>query len=779
MNDNHSHPSGANNGSLAAPDHSQNNQALELSPTSRALQWGRDESYASNTVWGGPYAPENEARRWLPLLRRRRKVIIATILAVVGLTALITAMSPRMYQATSTILVNGSTRSVDMGDMPMLADWLGATQGRSVKTQLALLKKPSVEAGALARLTPEKRALAGKHPRFDVRSEAETDVINVTATHQEPAVAAALANALCDEFIHQSQVRNRGQVRAATEYARDQLKVVAERLDNAREALKEFKQDNNTIDLSEEARVRVARLNQIENDLRQAQADRATAQAQIARYESDAKNAANSGVVEKTVVRRPAVEDLKAQLTRLEIQRIALAQDYTPTSAKMQALDGQIAALRAQLAGQAPTEVGTWEKNPIGQSLNMDISKMSGQIEGLNSRITTLESEAAKAKQDMIALPQQEYQLSKLTTDMASFQQTYQMLNEKYQTLRLSAEASLANAQIVAAAKTPTDAMGPHLITNLIMASVLGLLLSLGLAKAIDRLDVRVHSKEDAELAARLPVLAFVPKVQDDSQKRLTAGDSHPTALLESFRLLRTNLAFSGLDAPLRTIVVSSSRPSEGKSTSSVNLAIAMALDGKQVVLVDCDLRNPSLHRILGLPNTTGFTSVVAGTSTLEAALQDTPIPGLRLLSSGPMPPNAPELLNSKTGRACLARVAAMADLTVLDTPPALTMADAQIVASGADAAVVVISCHEAAKDEVSRTIEMLAKTGVRMPGVVLNKMTAESGAGYYGRYAYRGESGQDPAANPGVSNGNGAASPALNAASGEGTTGKRHWEKS
>lgn len=201
--------------------------------------------------------------------------------------------------------------------------------------------------------------------------------------------------------------------------------------------------------------------------------------------------------------------------------------------------------------------------------------------------------------------------------------------------------------------------------------------------------------------------------------------------------MLRTNIEFSSVDEPIRALVMTSSLPNEGKSSSSVDLAIVMAMDGKQVILVDADLRRPSLHRMFGLSNTVGFTNVVAGTISIEDALQETEVPNLRVLTSGPIPPNPPELLNSKAGRACLERARQMSDFLIIDTPPALVMADARIVASIAGAVLLVISVQEAGGHEIARTSDQLAQSGAHVLGVVLNKLTHENG-GYYGYYGYK-----------------------------------------
>ncbi|HVF10794.1 MAG TPA: polysaccharide biosynthesis tyrosine autokinase, partial [Abditibacteriaceae bacterium] len=291
-------------------------------------------------------------------------------------------------------------------------------------------------------------------------------------------------------------------------------------------------------------------------------------------------------------------------------------------------------------------------------------------------------------------------------------------------------------ARMVAKAEIPTRPDSPRKALDLAMAIIIGCALAVGVAALAERLDDHVHSEDDARAVTRRPVLAHVPLIKEAGQHLLLNQSGKPSALLESYRMLRANIAFSALDEPITSLAITSSQPDEGKSTTAANLAMVMALDGKKVIIVDCDLRRPSLHRVFEIANKVGFTSVLAGSSSLAEALQETKVPGLYVLTSGPIPPNPTEMLNSKAGRQCFTQIMEQADFTVLDSPPALAMADAQIVASVADAVLLVISCTDTGKRHIARTSELLSQTGAKFLGTVLSKMPAND----YRRYQYYGE---------------------------------------
>lgn len=676
-----------------------------------------------------------DLRQVLTLLRRRRKILLATFFTVVAAGTLFTWLSRPIYQATTQILVNTSASGGSGADA--FTDLLGDKRARSLDTQMAVLKSGPVMQGALARLSPEHQKAAQEFFNVAVNPLTTTDVLVVDVSSYNPQTAAAIGNALGAEYIQKSKEQNQERVRVATKFVSEQREMVDKDLDTTRRQLREFKQRHNIVNLGPESEARVGELGQNQAELRAAQTELLSNRAQLAQLRALAATMAPSHVI-PTIRRRPTVEALQGQITNLEIQRVAALEEYVPESDEVQRIEGQLTALRRRLSNEAVTEVvgSTRVIDPVRQGLMAKISEAQAQIWAQEARIPALTKGVEGMRAQMKTLPQREYELSKINSELATLQKTFETLNEQYVTLRINAEGQLASASIMSPAAVPTAPISPRVGRNILMSIALGLMLAIALATLTDRLDDRVHSEEDAESASRLPVLAHIPFMQDKDKQSLI-GHSGNSALLESYRMLRTNIEFSAVDEPVRSLVVTSSQPGEGKSTTSADLAIVMALDGKKVILVDCDLRRPSLHRLFALPNRVGFTSVVAGQSSLEDALQPTKIPGLFVLTSGPVPPNPPEVLNSKAGRAVFAQVAQQADFAVLDTPPALVMADAQIVASIADAAMLVISFKEAGKREIARTSELISQTGTKVLGSVLNKLTDEVD-GYYGYYGYK-----------------------------------------
>jgi capsular exopolysaccharide synthesis family protein len=682
-----------------------------------------------------------DLRQLLGVFLRRWKVMLATFLTVVIGTIIYTWTATPIYEAKSTIQVESSkgARFAGMQDLPVLGDLAGLNDARSQENEVEVIKSAVVQGPALKRLTEEQQKAVKPYP-VTVSPIRNTELLVIAARSHDPEAAAARANAIAQEYIDRSLYKARGQVSEAANYVHTQMKDVRQNLDRARLAMQKFKEQNRTVELPVEAQAKIQQLSTVESNLKEAEADYAASIAQVQQMKSMAARMPATTRVPSGYVVSPDVAAMKEQLSKLELQKVDLLATYQPTSRKVREVQGQINNLNKQLSTKAQFSVESYKNdtNPVRLTLDQSIAQTQGTIQALEARSKALEKLADRTRQELAQLPGLESRLSQLTGDLETYQQAYQSLGEKYQQLQISIKAREANAEVLSAAVAPGSPIKPRKITNLLAAVVLGTLLAFLLAAVLERLDDRVHSDDEVTQITQLPVLAHVPLIEEGEKKEMLVGAANPNPLLrEGFRMLRTNISFMALDAPIRSLVMTSTQPGEGKSVSSVNLAITAAQGGESVILVDCDLRRPSVHRLLGLPNKVGYTSVVSGACSLEEALQETNIPNLRVLSSGPVPPDSFALLKSRAGQACFKQIFAAADFVVLDTPPALIMADAQLVASVADAVLLVVSSKEAAKRDIARTRDLLAQTGAGLLGVVFNKASDGAG-GYYDYYKYR-----------------------------------------
>jgi capsular exopolysaccharide synthesis family protein len=204
--------------------------------------------------------------------------------------------------------------------------------------------------------------------------------------------------------------------------------------------------------------------------------------------------------------------------------------------------------------------------------------------------------------------------------------------------------------------------------------------------------------------------------------------------IAEAYRTLRTNLEFSNLDKSLRSLLVTSAGAEEGKSTTLANLAVALAQGGKQVILVDADLRRPTQHQIFGIKNAPGLSDLVRDESMLaNPPLQDTAVPGLKVLASGPLPPNPAEILGSARMREILAALLERADMVLFDAPPMLAVTDAAVLSSRVDGVLLVVSAGKTKRENAKKAQAQLDKIKARVIGAVVNNVKADGGSSYYG----------------------------------------------
>ena len=274
----------------------------------------------------------------------------------------------------------------------------------------------------------------------------------------------------------------------------------------------------------------------------------------------------------------------------------------------------------------------------------------------------------------------------------------------------------------------------PNVQANTILAAILGLMAVSALALLIEYLDDTVKAGEDVELEFGLPTLGLVRRMKQKSGRVTVPFDAEA---IEAYVQLRTNLHFAAVGRKLKSVVVTSSQPKEGKSTTAAGLAIVLAQAGAKVILVDADLRRPALHEVFSLPNKVGLTGLLLAEATEpRPALASVGIKNLSVLTSGPVPPNPADLLMSTSMENLMESLANQSDYVIYDTPPVLAVTDANILAARAGGVVLVGLSGRTRKSSLRSTVQEISRTQAKILGFVVNKARSRS-RGYYGEYGY------------------------------------------
>lgn len=294
-------------------------------------------------------------------------------------------------------------------------------------------------------------------------------------------------------------------------------------------------------------------------------------------------------------------------------------------------------------------------------------------------------------------------------------------------------------------ASIPDHPVVPKTSRNITLGLAVGLIAGVGLAVLIDLLDNTVKSRETVEEITGVGLVGTIPLDKERRREPAISFDTEASSTAEGFRKLRTNLQFLAVDNPPRVIVVTSSMPHEGKSTTAINLALALAEAEHSVVLVDGDLRRPSLSRYLDLVGSVGFSTVLAGSASLRDVLQKTRVDNVSVLTSGPVPPNPSELLGSLAARKVLEELRAHFDYVIIDSSPLLAVTDAAILAAGADGVLLIAKFGQTKRDQLAHAVKSLNDVGASVLGTVFTMAPTRGAASYSYRYSYYRERKTDP----------------------------------
>lgn len=372
-----------------------------------------------------------------------------------------------------------------------------------------------------------------------------------------------------------------------------------------------------------------------------------------------------------------------------------------------------------------------------GESENQTAqAELRRQIGAADARIDLLDQEltrAVAARREQVRLSQSDERQTLLA----------QLVDQRSQLSQLEAAANVerGGAQLLSPAKVPGVAFDPNIKRSGVLALVLGMMLGVALTLLLDYLDNRVRGEEDLRrVSGNLAVVGLVPTLPGWRNRKAThviSVEEPTSSVAEAYRALRTSIQFLGLDRALRTLQITSPVSGEGKTTTVVNLAVALARAGQRVVLVDCDLRRPRVHQFLGLDPAIGFTSVLLGDATLSDALQVVPdIDGLRVLPAGPVPPNPSELLSGRRTIEILATLQADADVVLIDSPPVLPVSDATALSTRVDGTLMVVNANSTTRKQLVRSLELLRQVEAVVVGIVLNRASSKRWG--YDAYGYR-----------------------------------------
>ncbi|MBS7539993.1 GumC family protein [Ancylobacter lacus] len=541
-----------------------------------------------------------------------------------------------------------------------------------------------------------------------VTPERNSQLVDVSVSGRDPAMVARIANAIGENFISSNLDRRFDASSYARRFLEDRLAEVKLKLQESEKELVDYAQSESIVDTNDDRSLVEANLAALNDSLAQAQADRITNE----ELWKQAEATSGDGLAE--VIQNDTVGKLRERLAASQAEYQQKLSQYKPAFPAMVQLKAQIDELQLQLMAQ----------------VDLVKSTIKARYEASLSREKLLADQVDKLKSDVLAQRDRSIQYNILRREVQANKTLYEGLLQRFKEVGIAGGVGLSNVSIIDRAEPPRFRYSPKLSLNLIFSAMLGLIAGVGAAFGLEMMDETLKSPDQAEAKVGLQVLGVIPLI-DTSASVLDLIDSPRSDVAESYRSLRTAIQFATAGGMPKSLLVTSSQPGEGKTTTTWALAKGFAQLGFKVLLIDVDLRRPSMHRLIGVPNTVGLSDYLSGSKPLGELIQ-TPFPNLSFISSGSIPEDPTELLAGARMTSLLSFGASHFDIILLDGPPILEIADAPLLASLSEGTLMVVSANMARHTVVRNRLKRLQQARVKVLGVVMTKFDMRNANSYY-----------------------------------------------
>jgi succinoglycan biosynthesis transport protein ExoP len=606
---------------------------------------------------------------------------------------------------------------------------------------ITVIRRPSIPFTTL-RVIPKDRAMAMVLSSFGVSNRPRTDILDLSFTAYEPNFAKRTANAMAEAYqIHNTSTAQQFS-RRRREFLQDQLAQTQQTLNSANAALSSFRAGRQST--IAQAAAQTTQYTKNEELRQQLIAEKQGLDAVLARFREPSRGSSASL---RALASAPGV-----------LSSGVIAQLFNQLASQEDARDNLITL------GAAPTNPDViTANNRIRATQTRLLEALESQSQAVDARLAGLGKPGSGGGGALASVPAGDTREAQLAMDVQSTQSLANELKSELQRARMSEAIEAGQVEVVQLARNPGNRVDSGKQRKLFLSALVGLMFGFGAAVLLDNLDKRVRRRGDIEPMLGIPGLVVIPRLASAGaaknpvlralpRRRLPSADRHANAALdlvtltdprspsaEAFRTLRTNLMFSQAVSEMRTIVVTSASPGEGKTVTASNLAVSFAQQGMRVLLIDCDLRRGRTHRMFNVPREPGMSDYVLGYADEDAVTHETIVPGLYIIPSGKLPPNPAELLGGDVAKQKLRELNGGYDLLILDTPPLLAASDAAILATLSDGVIMVLRAGSTETNAAQQATQQLMTIGARVVGAVLNdpdSQVAKFGAYYEYNYA-------------------------------------------
>jgi len=663
------------------------------------------------------------------VLKRRKYLCIATALAVLALTAVITVLTPPIYQAAAKIEINRPQQRIlifpDSGGFSQY-------QQNYLATQIEVIKSLPVVEKAVATLYPDStqvRDLAMEIlPMIRVTPIGYTDMVWLAVQDRDPHIAVDITNSLAEAFEKENELERARRAREAYERLTKQLMEYKRRMDDAQNEFARFIAKTGMFKMAGYRDVDVEKMGEYQDRYLNAVmriTELELTLEQLKRVSQDLNYASSVNVVKSNQL----LQTLYAQLVEKDMQLRKLSRQYKDSYPQVIELKADIEDTRTKM----------------NDEIRRVLTSVETELEGERKKEAQLRTIVEQQKEKAMAVGEVEQQYMALEQKVNEYKDVYEIMKKRIEEMEIAEELKDSNVSVREPAIRASQ-IRPNISANAACGLGAALVLAISMAFLAEYMDKSIRTFSQIKDRLGLQVLGVVPNIDGAGKSETQAGSSSPRIIsmqssrtpgAESYRSLRTSLQFLQGKDKGQTLVITSALAGEGKSTTVTNLGIVMAQSGGNILLVDTDLRRPSLHKCFGLRNSQGLTTVLAGKESLEEVIKQTSLPNFSVLCSGPLPPNPSELLASEPMDQLISQLKEQYHCVLFDSPPAIAVTDASILAQKMDGTLLVIRGGGTSVDAVQRATELLQQVGADLMGVVLNHVMPKEGAYYY-YYYYR-----------------------------------------
>jgi capsular exopolysaccharide synthesis family protein len=671
----------------------------------------------------------------LSVLTHRRRLFASIVAIVVALTILATVLTPRSYTTHVTFIAGGGGSSGSpegQTEFPVLNAIVDLSNSQSSETYAEILRQPKTAELVIAQLglnvTPGQ-LLA----HVQAKPIPNTSILDAAVTWSSPEESARIANGLAQGYVNVRRDLISKQAADAADTIAAQLQSATGRMRASADKLMRYQAGNGIADLTQQTNSVLGSLAALDVKAGSTTIDLRQATAQLAVVRTELASAPETTAGGEQIAVNPVIAQLRAQLATVAVQLQTARQQYTDNHPAVQSLIAQQRIIEKTMGATPPTTVAADNSiaNPVRTALLQQQATLSAEIASDAAQLTEVNRQRSSLQPAIKALPAQAATLARLTREAKVDQDVFDALQRKYGEAQIAKSTTISDVAIVSAADPNAYEKHPNVLLNLGTGVLLALLLGIAGVALAERFDRRIISEEDLTERLRLPVLSSIPLLPAG---RAALPDWMRAARIDSILQLVTSLRYAST-ARLRTIAFTSTNTRDGKSVIALETAIAMAELEPRVLLLDADLRMPSLHTKLQIDRAPGLSDVLVGTATLDEVIRSTQHAGLDVITAGTVVPNAFPLLQSAAYEQLIKSVVDRYTTVIIDTPACGALVDAAAVCARADGTVYVVSANETDAEAASRGIARLHGGGVRrIIGAVFNRTTPRrSTIGPYG----------------------------------------------